>query len=216
MVILQFYQLSLYDKEQNYLGNFKTTESQFVLPPGLLRENRLYRYRIHTRREFFEDNGDNGSSVPSFGTGNANTFFTTPTYGTSPPSLNLDSYGVAFWHGPDPATGVSVYALDFLAMVTDTDGVPENIERVEVIYPDGIDDEAFRKILVEEGVVVAASLADYAGKSFRLGHMGHIDKHVVVSTLSAIERTLFRVGYQVEFGKTINVYMETLRARNAI
>lgn len=79
-----------------------------------------------------------------------------------------------------------------------------------VIYPDGVDDEAFRSVLSEEGIDVAAGLAEYAGKSFRLGHMGNIDKHVVVSTLTAIERALYRVGYEVEFGKSIRVYMGTL------
>ena len=78
------------------------------------------------------------------------------------------------------------------------------------IYPEGIDDAAFRNILTEEGVVTAASLGAYAGKSFRLGHMGNIDKHTVVSVLAAIERALHRVGHEVEFGKSIKVYMETL------
>ena len=81
-----------------------------------------------------------------------------------------------------------------------------------VIYPDGVDDEAFRNTLTEEGVVTAASLGAYAGKSFRLGHMGNIDKHVVVSTLAAIERALHRVGHPVEFGKSIGVYMQTMLA----
>lgn len=78
------------------------------------------------------------------------------------------------------------------------------------IYPEGIDDAAFRNILTEEGVVTAASLGAYAGKSFRLGHMGNIDKHTIVSVLAAIERALHRVGHEVEFGKSIKVYMETL------
>jgi len=79
-----------------------------------------------------------------------------------------------------------------------------------VLYPEGVDDEAFRDVLSEEGIVVAAGLGEYAGKSFRLGHMGNIDKHIIVSTLAAIERALHRVGYEVEFGKSISVYMETL------
>ncbi len=78
------------------------------------------------------------------------------------------------------------------------------------IYPDGIDDAAFRNILTEEGVVTAASLGAYAGKSFRLGHMGNIDKHTIVSVLAAIERALHRVGHEVEFGRSIRAYMETL------
>lgn len=132
-----FYQLRLYDKDLNNLFNISTTESQYTLPAGILKEGSLYRYRVQTRREFFEDNEDNGSSVPSGGVWNANTFFTTETNGTADPSLNLDSYGVAVRHAPHPVTGDSVYWLDFMAMVTDSDGVPENIERVEVTYPDG-------------------------------------------------------------------------------
>ena len=78
------------------------------------------------------------------------------------------------------------------------------------VYPEGIDDNEFRSVLTEEGVVSAAGLAAYAGKSFRLGHMGNIDKHVVVSTLAAVERALYRVGQKVEFGTAIRVYMETI------
>jgi aspartate aminotransferase-like enzyme len=78
------------------------------------------------------------------------------------------------------------------------------------LYPEGINDEEFRSILAEEGVISAAGLAAYAGKSFRLGHMGNIDKHVIVSTLCAIERALHRCGQTVEFGKAVRVYMETL------
>ena len=62
-----------------------------------------------------------------------------------------------------------------------------------VLYPEGIEDGEFRKVLAEEGVVVAGGLGAYAGKLFRLGHMGNIDKHVIASTLAAIERTLERV-----------------------
>ena len=79
-----------------------------------------------------------------------------------------------------------------------------------VLYPEGVDDESFRTVLTEEGIVVAAGLGEYAGKSFRLGHMGNIDKHIVVSTLAGIERALHRVGYKVEFGKAVGVYTETI------
>ena len=132
-----FYMLKLYDKDMNHLFNIYTTKSEYILPPGILKEESLYRYRIQIRREFFEDNEDNGSSVPSRGVWNANTFVTTKTNGSAAPSLNLDSYGVAVWHVPNPVTGSSVYWLEFYSMVTDSDGVPENIEKVEVIYPDG-------------------------------------------------------------------------------
>ncbi len=80
-----------------------------------------------------------------------------------------------------------------------------------VIYPDGVKDADFRKILSEEGVMVAGGLGDYAGKMFRLGHMGNIDTHDMVSVLAAIERTLDRIGYPVEFGSSVGTYLSAVK-----
>jgi len=77
-----------------------------------------------------------------------------------------------------------------------------------VLYPKGIEDEEFRNTLRKEGVVVAGGLGDYAGKLFRLGHMGNIDDHIITSVLQAIERTLHRCGYDVDFGVGMKKYME--------
>lgn len=78
-----------------------------------------------------------------------------------------------------------------------------------VLYMDGIDDGEFRKILSEEGIVVAGGLGAYAGKMFRLGHMGNIDVHHLVSVISAIERALFRVGIDV-LGKGVGILTREL------
>lgn len=79
-----------------------------------------------------------------------------------------------------------------------------------VIYMDGVNDLEFRKIIQEEGVIVAGGLAAYAGKMFRLGHMGNIDTHDMVSTIAAIERTLYRIGQPVELGKGVGTLMREL------
>lgn len=79
-----------------------------------------------------------------------------------------------------------------------------------VLYMDGIDDAEFRKVLAEEGAVVAGGLGDYAGKMFRLGHMGNIDTHFLVSTMSAIERTLHRLGKKDVLGKGVSTLTEEL------
>lgn len=79
-----------------------------------------------------------------------------------------------------------------------------------VLYMDGVNDLEFRKILGEEGVVVAGGLAAYAGKMFRLGHMGNIDIHDMVSTIASIERALYRSGIEVELGKGVGVLMAEL------
>lgn len=80
-----------------------------------------------------------------------------------------------------------------------------------VLYGSGIDDQKFRQTLAEEGVQVSGGLGPYAGKLFRLGHMGNIDTHDLVAVVAAIERTLSRVGKPVEFGKGVGVLMNELK-----
>lgn len=79
-----------------------------------------------------------------------------------------------------------------------------------ILYMEGVNDLEFRKVLAEEGAMVAGGLAAYAGKMFRLGHMGNIDIHDMVSTIAAIERTLYRIGQPVELGKGVGTLMREL------
>ncbi|HQO71258.1 MAG TPA: alanine--glyoxylate aminotransferase family protein [Sedimentibacter sp.] len=79
-----------------------------------------------------------------------------------------------------------------------------------VLYPEGINDAQFRKVLAEEGAVVAGGLAAYAGKMFRIGHMGNIDDHTVYSTIAAIERTLIRLGHKYEVGIGLKTLLEKM------
>lgn len=79
-----------------------------------------------------------------------------------------------------------------------------------LIYPEGIDDAKFRGLLAEEGIVVAGGLGAYAGKMFRLGHMGNIDKHDLVSVIATIERALYRAGAKVELGKGVGKLQKSL------
>lgn len=79
-----------------------------------------------------------------------------------------------------------------------------------VLYPQGINDAEFRKVLAEEGAMVAGGLAAYAGKMFRIGHMGNIDDHTVYSTIAAIERTLIKLGYKYEVGIGLKTLLETM------
>jgi len=70
-------------------------------------------------------------------------------------------------------------------------------------YPEGsgLDDMAFRTKLAEEGAQSAGCLGDFAGKGLRLGHMGNIDKHIMVSAIAAVERACVKCGYKIELGK---------------
>jgi len=79
-----------------------------------------------------------------------------------------------------------------------------------VLYPGGIDDVRFRTTLAQEGVQVAGGLGAYAGKMFRLGHMGNIDEHDLVSVVAAIERTLAAVGRKHDIGSGVTELMKKL------
>lgn len=76
-----------------------------------------------------------------------------------------------------------------------------------LVYPEGLNDAAFRGALYEEGIIVAGGLAQYAGRMFRLGHMGNIDINDEVAVLGVIERALSKCGCTVEFGKSIGIYL---------
>jgi len=80
-----------------------------------------------------------------------------------------------------------------------------------VIYPTGIDDSAFRAAMIDEGVVVAGALGAYAGKAFRIGHMGNITENDMIIMLTAIERALKAVGGQVQLGAAVGAYMAEMR-----
>lgn len=79
-----------------------------------------------------------------------------------------------------------------------------------LLYPEGIEDGAFRSALYEEGIIAAGGLGAYAGKMFRLGHMGNIDINDEVAVLGVIERALSRCGRHVTFGKAIGIYISEM------
>ncbi len=69
-----------------------------------------------------------------------------------------------------------------------------------VNYPDGIEDEAFRNLYYENGVVVAGGLGETTGRVFRMGHMGNISVSQVYFALEALEMTLSSLGYKFKPG----------------
>lgn len=80
------------------------------------------------------------------------------------------------------------------------------------LYPEGsgVDDELFRKVLAEEGAQTAGCLGVFRGKGFRMGHMGNIDKHTLVSALAAVERACLKCGIDIEPGKALGVLQKGL------
>ena len=78
------------------------------------------------------------------------------------------------------------------------------------LYPDGVDDAAFRSTLIEEGIIVAPGLGPWMGKLFRLGHMGNISVNDEVAALSTIERALMKAGKLSKPGVGVGVYLEEM------
>ena len=99
-----FYRLEIYDENFKRIHALATTDSQYSVPEGPLKANTYYRYRVTTRREFFDQNVDNGSTSP-WSRYACPTFVTTPNAGSSAPLVDLNDHGVAVWHtekGVDP------------------------------------------------------------------------------------------------------------------
>lgn len=80
-----------------------------------------------------------------------------------------------------------------------------------VIYPEGVDDAKFRAAMLDEGVVVAGALGAYAGKAFRIGHMGNATENDMIVALSAVERSLKACGANVELGKAVGTYIAEMK-----
>ena len=130
-----FYRLEIYDTDYNRLHAFATTASQYSLPAGFLKENTHYLYVVKTRREFFDQNIDNGSSSSWERYGSREFMTGVITGGSSSPLIDLMNKGAYIVHTKMPDTGSSGYWLTFEVKVTDSDGVPGNIDYVEVSYP---------------------------------------------------------------------------------
>jgi len=69
-----------------------------------------------------------------------------------------------------------------------------------VLYPDGVEDRAFRAGLSENGVVVAGGLGPTAGRVFRMGHMGNLTMAQVRFAMEAVEKTLGAMGHKFKSG----------------
>jgi len=79
-----------------------------------------------------------------------------------------------------------------------------------VLYPSGIEDVSFRKKLYDNGVLVSAGKGMLSGKIFRLGHMGNITESEILNTLSMIEKTLFDMDYQFEWGSSLGASLKAM------
>ncbi len=78
------------------------------------------------------------------------------------------------------------------------------------LYPAGVDDAKFRAAVAEEGAVVAGCLGGFAGKGFRMGHMGNIDKHVITGAVAAVARACVKLGVKADVAGAMDVLLRGL------
>jgi aspartate aminotransferase-like enzyme len=67
--------------------------------------------------------------------------------------------------------------------------------------PEGIEWKAFNKTLkVDNGITIAGGQDEYAGKIFRISHLGYYDELDMITVIAAIERTLSVHKYSFDPG----------------
>ncbi len=82
-----------------------------------------------------------------------------------------------------------------------------------VWVPEGVDGKAIVKLLKDKyGITIAGGQDDYAGRIFRIGHLGYFGPFDIITTLAALEMVLAELGYEFERGAGViaaeSVFME--------
>ena len=73
-----------------------------------------------------------------------------------------------------------------------------------VWVPEGVDGKKIVSIMKNKyGVTIAGGQDDYAGRIFRVGHLGYFGEFDIITTLAALEMTLAELGYEFERGAGI-------------
>ncbi|WP_147533442.1 pyridoxal-phosphate-dependent aminotransferase family protein [Bacillus marasmi] len=85
-----------------------------------------------------------------------------------------------------------------------------------ILYPEGMDDAAFRSTLAEKGVVVAGALAHLAGKAFRIGHMGNTTEEMLEKAIGLIGETMNELGFEVDIKAATERFNELVSVRGAV
>ena len=80
-----------------------------------------------------------------------------------------------------------------------------------VWVPEGIDWKSFNKILKGKyGITIAGGQENFAGKIFRISHLGYYDELDMITMIGALELTLKESGYKFELGSGIKGLLQSL------
>ncbi|KLU60042.1 serine-pyruvate aminotransferase [Peptococcaceae bacterium CEB3] len=76
------------------------------------------------------------------------------------------------------------------------------------LYPEGVDDLAFRRALAAKGVVIAGALASLSGRAFRIGHMGNVTGEMFIQAIRLMGETLTDMGLAVNIEAAVTKFRE--------
>jgi len=80
-----------------------------------------------------------------------------------------------------------------------------------VVLPQGVAWADFNRALkIDNGVTVAGGQGDYAGKIFRISHLGYYDELDMIACMAAVERALAAVEYQFDHGAGVAAVQKAL------
>jgi aspartate aminotransferase-like enzyme len=78
-----------------------------------------------------------------------------------------------------------------------------------VWMPDGVEWKKFNSTMKEKyGITIAGGQDEFAGRIFRVAHLGYYDELDMITMLSALEMALLSCGYHFEIGKGIGAAQE--------
>ncbi|NTW53052.1 MAG: alanine--glyoxylate aminotransferase family protein [Chlorobiaceae bacterium] len=80
-----------------------------------------------------------------------------------------------------------------------------------VWLPEGVDWKEFNKTLkINNGITVAAGQDDFAGRIFRISHLGYYDELDMLSVIGGLERTLKTMNVPFEIGAGVSAVQRAL------
>ncbi len=78
-----------------------------------------------------------------------------------------------------------------------------------VWVPEGIDGKKLVNLLkTKYSITIAGGQADYAGRIFRIGHLGYFDKFDILTALAGLEMALLELGYDLKLGTAVKTAEE--------
>lgn len=80
-----------------------------------------------------------------------------------------------------------------------------------ILYPEGVEDAAFRASLASCGVIVAGSLAHLAGKAFRIGHMGNVTAEQLEQAVRVVGEALAEQIAEVNIEAAVEAFYAQLK-----